>query len=109
MIEGSNKGNIEKEQPEISPEKIEAPLAPYWLPAIIESAEDAIISKSLFGIITSWNQAAERIFGYKAHEIIGKPVLTIIPPELQKEEQVILSRIRNGIRIEHFETVRVRK
>ena len=105
---GSNKGEIENEQPAASTD-LEVPLAPYWLPAIIESAEDAIVSKSLEGIITSWNDAAERIFGYKAHEIIGKPVLTIIPPELQHEETEILSRIRNGERIDHFETIRMRK
>lgn len=107
-IAGSNKGEIENERPVTSVD-LEVPLAPYWLPAIIESADDAIISKSLQGIITSWNNAAERIFGYKAHEIIGKPVLTIIPPELQHEEADILSRIRNGERIDHFETVRMRK
>ena len=105
---GSNKGEIESAQPAASTD-LEVPLAPYWLPAIIESAEDAIVSKSLEGIITSWNDAAERIFGYKAHEIIGKPVLTIIPPELQHEETEILSRIRSGERIDHFETIRMRK
>ena len=105
---GSNKGEIENAQPAASTD-LEVPLAPYWLPAIIESAEDAIVSKSLEGIITSWNDAAERIFGYKAHEIIGKPVLTIIPPELQHEETEILSRIRSGERIDHFETIRMRK
>ena len=107
-VVGSDKGEIENAQPAASTD-LEVPLAPYWLPAIIESAEDAIVSKSLEGIITSWNDAAERIFGYKAHEIIGKPVLTIIPPELQHEETEILSRIRSGERIDHFETIRMRK
>jgi PAS domain S-box-containing protein len=86
-----------------------APLAPHWLPAIIESADDAIISKTLEGIITSWNRAAERIFGYKPDEVIGKPILIIIPPELHSEETQILSRIRKGERIEHFETIRLHK
>jgi PAS domain S-box-containing protein len=88
---------------------VEVPLAPYWLPAIIESADDAIISKTLQGIITSWNKAAERIFGYTADEIIGKSVLTIIPPELYDEENTILSKLGRGERIDHFETIRMRK
>jgi PAS domain S-box-containing protein len=79
------------------------------LAAIVESSEDAIASKDLNGIITSWNAGAERIFGYTAEEIIGKPVTTIIPPELHPDEDVILSRIRRGERIEHFETVRLTK
>lgn len=77
--------------------------------AIVESSEDAIISKDLNGIITSWNEAAERIFGYQAEEIVGKSILTIIPPELHGDEDMILDRIRHGIRIEHFETVRLTK
>ncbi|MCI0350600.1 MAG: PAS domain S-box protein [Acidobacteriales bacterium] len=76
------------------------------LAAIVESAEDAIASKDLNGIVTSWNQAAERMFGYKAEEIIGKPITTIIPPELHSDEAFILDKIRRGERIEHFETVR---
>ena len=84
-------------------------LAAARLAAIIESSEDAIVSKDLNGIITSWNAAAERIFGYKAEEICGKSILTIIPPDLQGDENMILDRIRRGIRIEHFETVRLTK
>src|SRR5215211_3054446 len=84
-------------------------LAPYWLTAIIESADDAIISKTLDGIITSWNKGAERIFGYTADEVIGKPVTILIPADHEDEEPRILARLRAGERIEHYETVRVRK
>nr|MDQ3805158.1 PAS domain S-box protein [Acidobacteriota bacterium] len=84
-------------------------LAPYWLSAIIESADDAIVSKTLEGVITSWNRGAERIFGYTAEEVIGKPVLILIPPELRDEEPAILARLVRGERIDHYETVRVRK
>src|SRR5688572_14086391 len=84
-------------------------LAQYWLSAIIESAEDAIISKTLDGIITSWNKGAERIFGYTADEVIGKPVTILIPEDHLDEEPTILSRLRGGDRIEHYETVRIRK
>ena len=94
----------EWEAPLKSPE-----LASYWLGAIIESAEDAIISKTLDGVITSWNKGAERIFGYTAAEAIGQPVVMLIPEDHADEEPTILSRLRNGDRIEHYETVRVRK
>lgn len=83
-------------------------LAPYWLAAIIESADDAIVSKTLEGIITSWNKGAERIFGYTADEVIGKPVTILIPAGHEDEEPAILARLRAGERIEHYETVRVR-
>jgi len=79
------------------------------LAAIVESSDDAIISKDLNGIVTSWNKAAERIFGWKAEEIIGKSITTIIPPELQSDEPVILSKLRAGERIDHFQTVRIRR
>jgi PAS domain S-box-containing protein len=84
-------------------------VAPYWLAAVIDSADDAIISKTLEGIITSWNKGAQRIFGYTAEEVIGKPVVILIPPDHQDEEPAILARLRRGERIEHYETVRVRK
>ena len=79
------------------------------LAAIIESTDDAIISKTLQGVITSWNPAAERLFGYSSEEAVGKPMLLIIPPELAHEERDILTRIARGERVEHFETRRVRK
>lgn len=84
-------------------------LAPYWLSAIIESAEDAIISKTLDGVIASWNKGAERIFGYQAEEAVGRPVTMLIPQDRQGEEPLVLARLRRGERIEHFETLRVRK
>ena len=84
-------------------------LAPYWLTALIESADDAIISKTLDGIITSWNKGAQRIFGYTADEVIGKPVTILIPKDHEDEEPAILARLRAGKRIEHYETIRVTK
>ena len=80
-----------------------------WLAAIVESSDDAIISKSLDGIITSWNKGAERIFGYLAEEVIGKPISILIPPDRHNEEPVILERLRRGERVEPYETVRRRK
>jgi PAS domain S-box-containing protein len=79
------------------------------LESIIQSSEDAIITKDLNGIITSWNPAAERIFGYTPEEIVGKSVLTLIPPSLQDEEPVILRKLRAGEKISNFETTRVTK
>jgi PAS domain S-box-containing protein len=79
------------------------------LAAIVESSDDAIVSKDLNGIVTSWNACAEKTFGYTAEEIVGKPITTIIPPELQDDERRILATIARGERIEHFETVRMKK
>jgi PAS domain S-box-containing protein len=79
------------------------------LAAIVESSEDAIIGKDLDGIIQTWNRGAERIFGYTAQEAIGQPITIVVPAELQHQEPVIMERIRNGERLDHFETVRQRK
>jgi PAS domain S-box-containing protein len=77
--------------------------------AIVESSDDAILSKDLNGVITSWNRGAERLFGYTAPEIVGKPVTVLIPADREDEEPSILARLRRGERIDHFETVRRRK
>jgi PAS domain S-box-containing protein len=87
----------------------EQSIAAHRLAAIVESADDAIVSKDLNGIVTSWNRAAERIFGYTAEEMIGRSIITIIPPELHSDESRILQTIASGKRIDHFETVRVTK
>ncbi len=79
------------------------------LAAIVESSEDAIISKTLEGVIRSWNAGAERLFGYSHQEAVGQPITLIIPPERRDEERVILERLCRGERVEHFETVRVSK
>ena len=80
-----------------------------FLAALVSSADDGIISKNLYGIVTSWNPSAERIYGYTAEEMIGKPVSSLIPPDHPDEEAQILRQIRRGERIEHYETQRIRK
>ena len=80
-----------------------------WLASIVEHSDDAIASKNLDGIVTSWNKSAERIFGYRSEEIIGKPITILIPPECQDEADVVVERIRRGDRTDHFETLRRRK
>lgn len=79
------------------------------LAAIVDSSDDAIVSKTTEGIITSWNRGAERIFGYSSSEAIGQPILMIIPPDRAEEEPQILERMARGERVEHFETIRIRK
>ena len=87
----------------------EADRARFWLAAIVNSSDDAIISKDLNGIIMTWNAGAERIFEYTAEEAVGQPITLIIPKELRAEETEILRRLRAGQVIEHFETIRVAK
>ncbi|RXG90220.1 PAS domain S-box protein [Bradyrhizobium vignae] len=79
------------------------------LASIVETSDDAIISKNLDGVIETWNSGAERIFGYRAEEVVGKPVTILMPPEQQNEESGILARLRRGERIDHYQTVRRRK
>ncbi len=79
------------------------------LAAIIDSSDDAIISKDLKGIVRSWNPSAERIFGYSAEEIVGKPITVLFPPDRLEEENQILARLQKGERVDHFNTVRQRK
>ena len=80
-----------------------------WVASIVDFSDDAIISKNLDGVITSWNKGAERVFGYTADEAIGQPITVVIPRDRHDEERTILTRIRRGERIDHFETVRQRK
>ena len=77
--------------------------------AIVESSDDAILSKDLNGVITSWNSGAQRLFGYTAEEAVGRSVTIIIPTDRHDEEPMILERVRRGERIDHYETVRQRK
>ena len=80
-----------------------------WLAAIVESSDDAIIGKTLDSVIRSWNSGARRIFGYESAEIVGKTIYTLIPPELHHEEPQIIAQLLKGERVDHYETVRVRK
>ncbi|MBY5427895.1 PAS domain S-box protein [Rhizobium leguminosarum] len=84
-------------------------IAAAFLAAIVESSDDAIVSKTLNGIITTWNKGAERLFGYAADEAVGKPITIVIPPDRLDEEPAILARIQAGERVDHFETIRRRK
>ena len=79
------------------------------LAALVESSDDAIVSKDLNGVITSWNAGAQRLFGYTAEEAMGQPVTLLIPPERFDEEPGVLARIRRGEKVDHYETVRRRK
>lgn len=94
---------------EIQADLVAPPDSDALLAAIVESSDDAIVSKTLEGRILSWNAGAARIFGYEAAEVIGKPITIIIPPELHDEERQILEQVRSGRRIDHFDTVRVTK
>jgi PAS domain S-box-containing protein len=90
-------------------ERKQVGVAARQLASIVESSEDAIVSKDLNGTIITWNKGAERLFGYFAEEVVGKSIMVIIPEDRHAEETGILERIRRGDRIEHFETVRQRK
>ncbi|HEX6645531.1 MAG TPA: PAS domain S-box protein [Gemmatimonadales bacterium] len=90
-------------------ERKQAEIADARLAAIVQSSDDAIVSKSLEGLVTSWNHAAERIFGYGAEEMVGSPIYRIIPPDLHGEEREIISRIARGQPVERIETERIRK
>jgi PAS domain S-box-containing protein len=90
-------------------ERKRAEQATRLLAAIVESSHDAIVSKSLNGVITSWNKGAERLFGYAAEDAIGQNVTLIIPPERRDEERMIIDQLTRGERVDHFETVRMRK
>jgi PAS domain S-box-containing protein len=100
---------------EVVPNQIEAELREKnelrlrYVNYIVECSDDAIVSKNLDGIIMSWNGGAERVFGYTVDEAIGQPIMMLIPQNRQSEEREILTRIRRGERIDHFETVRQRK
>src|SRR5262249_11904429 len=80
-----------------------------WVAAIVDSSDDAIVSKTLDGLIMSWNRAAERIFGWTDAEVIGRPITILIPPERLHEEEDILARVRQGEKLDHFDTERIRK
>src|SRR5246500_4959605 len=90
-------------------ERKRAEQATLLLAAIVESSHDAIVSKSLDGVVTSWNKGAERLFGYAADEAVGQNITLIIPPERRDEERTILEQITRGERVDNFETVRMRK
>jgi len=90
-------------------EKARAERAAKHLSAIVESSDDAIVSKDLNGIVVSWNDAAVEMFGYAADEMVGRSIRTVIPADRQLEEDEVLARLRRGERVEHFETIRMRK
>jgi PAS domain S-box-containing protein len=94
---------------EFDPRNADAEVMLNRLAAIVESSDDAIISKTLEGIIVTWNRGAEQIFGYRAEEVIGKPITILIPPDHENEEPAILERLRRGDRVDHYQTCRVRK
>jgi PAS domain S-box-containing protein len=93
----------------VSRSKLSEPLAAAWLAAIVESSDDAIASKTLDGIVTSWNPAAEKLFGYTAEEMVGRPIAILAAPDRVNEMPAILESIRRGEKVDHYETVRRRK
>jgi PAS domain S-box-containing protein len=92
--------------PHPSPEELIQAAAQARLAAIVETSDDAIVSKTLEGIVTSWNKGAERIFGYTADEIVGQSITKVIPPDRLEEEPKILARLQRGERVDHFQTIR---
>ncbi len=102
-----NQSMQEFEEAEEMPQVTDAVAA--LLSAIVDSSHDAIVSKTLEGVITSWNRGAEEIFGYTAEEAVGKHITLIIPPERLAEEDYVLGKIRRGEKVDHFETIRVAK
>lgn len=106
-LEGTNAGRVWSFR-DVTARQL-AEITAHRLAAIVASSDDAIIGKDLNSIITSWNSGAERIFGYTADEMIGSSIMRLIPPDRQNEELDILSRIRRGERLDHFETIRVGK
>src|SRR5262249_12569186 len=88
-------------------DRLHAEEAQALLASIVESSQDAIVSKTLDGYILTWNTGAERLFGYSATEAVGRPITFLVPPELQDQERQILQRLRRGERIDHYESVRL--
>ena len=88
-------------------DRLNASAARAWLAAVVDSADEAIVSKTLDGVITSWNRAAELLFGYSSAEAVGQHVYMVVPPDRRKEEDAVLARLRRGQRVERFETERV--
>ena len=80
-----------------------------YLASIVDSSDDAVIGKTLDGIVTAWNRAAEAIFGYAEDEIVGRPITLLLPPDRLQEESMILDQLKQGDRLRHYETVRLRK
>src|SRR5579862_8653734 len=80
-----------------------------WLAAVVDSSDDAIVTKTLDGVIRSWNRGAEQLFGYTAEEAVGQQIFLIVPSDRVAEEQEVLARLRRGERIDHFETIRQTK
>src|SRR6185295_12975193 len=90
-------------------DRLELEQAQARLAAIVEGSDDAIVGKTLDGIVTSWNRAAERLFGYTAAEMIGERIHRLVPPDRPDDVDRILSAVRLGHRVEHYETHRIRK
>ena len=109
MMKSSNCNDDTAPQPLVDAQTADYSVQLALLAAIVASSDDAIVSKTLDGLILSWNAGATRIFGYQANEVIGKPITIIIPPELHEEERHILQRVRHGERVDHFDTIRVTK